>query len=63
MKPINNKSSSYYIDFDIENNDRDPKLPDMWEYQNIKNIFCKRLHSKLIRRSLHCTTDICNWKL
>ena len=29
MKPIDNKSSSYYIDFDIENNDRDPKLPDM----------------------------------
>ena len=54
MKPIDNKSSSYYIDFDIENNDRDPKLPDMWEYQNIKNIFCKRLHSKLVRRSLHC---------
>ena len=37
MKPFNVNSSTY-IDFDIENNDKDPKfkVSIMWEYRNIK---------------------------
>ena len=37
MKPFNVNSSTY-IDFGIENNDKDPKFKAsiMWEYRNIK---------------------------
>ena len=37
MKPFN-VTSSTYIDFGIENNDKDPKFKAsiMWEYRNIK---------------------------
>ena len=37
MKPFNVNSSTY-IDFGIENNDKDPKfkVSIMWEYRNIK---------------------------
>ena len=36
---------------DVENNDEDPKskVGHMWEYQNIKEHFCKTLRIKLVR--------------
>ena len=48
MKPVDVKSM-IYIDFGIKNNDKDPKLKVGNHVRTLKykNIFCKRLSSKL----------------
>ena len=49
MRPVDVKKSAL-INFNDENNDKDPKLKVMvmWQYQNVR-IFCSRLHSKFVR--------------
>ena len=52
MKPANVKSGTY-IDFEVENNDNNHKF-EVGDYVRIskyKNIFCKRLHFRMVRRS------------
>ena len=53
MKPIDEISSTY-IDFGIEDNGKDPKFKvgDNEKISKYKNIFAKRLCSKLVRRSV-----------
>ena len=52
MKPVDVNSSTY-IDFNVENNKKDPKseLSDHVRISKCKNIFEKRLHSIFILRS------------
>ena len=52
MKPANVKSGTY-IDFEVENNDNNHKF-EVGDYVRIskyKNIFCKRLLFRMVRRS------------
>ena len=51
MKPADVKSS-LYIDFVVENNNKDPKCK-VGDYVRISNYFWKMLHSKLVRRSFY----------
>ena len=53
MKPDDIKSSTY-IDFGIENNEKDSKFKvgDHVRISKYKNIFAKRLCFKLVRRSV-----------
>ena len=53
MKPVDIKSSKY-INFGIENNDKDPKFKvgDHLRISKYKKYFCRRLHPKLVRRKI-----------
>ena len=53
MKPVDVKNNTY-IDSNKEVNDKDPefKVSDHVRISKCKNIFAKRIHSKLVWRSL-----------
>ena len=57
MKPVDVKDNTY-ADFKKEVNDKDPKfrVGDHVRISKYKNIFCKRIHTKLVRR------NFCNQK-
>ena len=52
MKPIDVKSNSY-AEYNVDSNDKDPKfqIGDHVRISKHKNIFAKRIYSKLVRRS------------
>ena len=52
MKPVS-VNDSIYIDDKVKSNDKDPefKASDRVRIMKYENIFCKRLHSKLVRKS------------
>ena len=52
MKPVGVKSSTY-IDLGVKNNDKDSnfEVADHVKTSKYKNIFTKRLHSKLVWKS------------
>ena len=50
MKSID-VTASKYIHFDVKNNDKGPKVKFRDQTITLKHIFCKRLHTKLIRKS------------
>ena len=51
MKPINVNyiHISTYINFDVESNDEDSKFKVSNHGKILKNLFCKKLHSKRVR--------------
>ena len=53
LKPIDVNQSGC-IDFDVENNDGDPKLKVdiMWEYPNIRTCFLKAIHQIDLKKIL-----------
>ena len=55
MKPIGETSDSY-AEYNEDLNKKDPKfkISDHVRISKSKNIFCKRIHSKLTRRSFCC---------
>ena len=52
MKPVN-VNGSIYIDNKVKSSDKDPefKASDRVRIIKYENIFCERLHSKLVRKS------------
>ena len=52
MKPVS-VNDSIYIDDKVKSNDKDPefKASDRVRIMKYENIFCERLHSKLVRKS------------
>ena len=61
MKPVNVKSSTY-IDFDVENNNKDPKFEvgNHAQISRYKKSFCNRLRPDLCNRSPSWTRNCWN---